>query len=550
MVQDTPHSGQSQRSQAGSLRDRLRFAGLDVGQTDLLRKNRHTLLPYLQSGLRDLFQRFQSFPESARMFASDHQVERLYDLQASHWDILTDARFDSLYAERVKVLSDTESRMGLDPRWNIAGHAVLLEHLVSGIVESRKTGAFFPFGKKKTAETTELLKSVIRTVMVDVEIAVSLRFNELRAAHQRTMNEQRADEQAMAIAVFGDVIRDLASNKFDGQINCDVPDAYREIADLLLTAMGNIRRDMAVMSNDHETAERGTARMRAISASVAANAAGQSRHLQTVAHELSEVAVRVGINAQGTKAAENATAATQTAATQSGEVVGEAISAMADIESSAEKIGQIIGVIDEIAFQTNLLALNAGIEAARAGESGRGFAVVAQEVRALAQRSTDAAREIKHLVNTTKAQVNAGVKMVARTQDSIHGIVHQVAEINVAVAGIAVETGEQAKSLERIAGDVGSLHRDLESNARLASDAGKECDDLHTVILELGNTIRSFRYEAPVRSRQTGPSRVQIAGGGQASALRRESAAVQTLNTGLEDELASRDQVYLNALGG
>jgi methyl-accepting chemotaxis protein len=546
LVQDT-HSDQSQRSQAGSLRDRLRFAGLDVGQTDLLRKNRHTLLPYLQSGLRDLFQRLQSFPESARMFASDKQVERLYDLQASHWDILTDARFDSLYAERVKVLSDTESKMGLDPRWNIAGHAVLLEHLVAGVAGQGKPGSFFPFGKKKAAETAELLKSIIRTVMVDVEIAVSLRFNELRIANQRSLHEQRLQEQSVVMAVFGDVIRDLANNNLDGQITCDVPEAYREIADLLLTAMGNIKRDMAAIERDQAAAESSAANMSAVSANIGANASRQAHRLQMVAHDLSEVAVRVGVNAKGTKAAETATAATQTAATQSGTVVSEAINAMADIESSAEKIGQIIGVIDEIAFQTNLLALNAGIEAARAGESGRGFAVVAQEVRALAQRSTDAAREIKHLVNTTKSQVDAGVKMVARTQDAIHGIVQQVADINAAVAGIAVETQGQATSIERIAGDIGALHQDLETNAHLASDTARNFDDLHTVILELGNTIRSFHYEAPSRGRQGGSGRIQIA---QNPSLRRETTPSQVLRSDFDDELSARDQVYLTALGG
>src|SRR4030095_10951240 len=135
-------------------------------------------------------------------------------------------------------------------------------------------------------------------------------------------------------------------------------------------------------------------------------------------------------------------AATRAAVEESGEVVGRAISAMADIEQSAEKIGQIIGVIDEIAFQTNLLALNAGIEAARAGESGGGFAVVAQEVRALAQRSGDAAREIKQLVSNTKSQVEAGVERVGRTQDAISSIVEQVRGINDAIAGMPAENDD------------------------------------------------------------------------------------------------------------
>jgi len=166
---------------------------------------------------------------------------------------------------------------------------------------------------------------------------------------------------------------------------------------------------------------------------------------------------------------------------------------MADIEASAEKIGQIIGTIDEIAFQTNLLALNAGIEAARAGDSGRGFAVVAQEVRALAQRSAEAAREIKTLVNGTKTQVDAGVEMVHRTQGAIDGIVQQVSAINDTIAGIARDTGVQAEGLDVVTAHVSDLSQEVASNAVLARRSGEGADELQTVILELGRTVREFR---------------------------------------------------------
>ncbi len=131
LVQDTP-TDQARRGQAGSLGERLAFAGLDADLRDLLRRNRADLEAHVKTGLRDLFHRLQSSPEASRHFESENQIDRLHDLQASHWSVLTDARFDALYAERVKVLSDSESRMGLDPRWHVAGHGVMLEHLVAG----------------------------------------------------------------------------------------------------------------------------------------------------------------------------------------------------------------------------------------------------------------------------------------------------------------------------------------------------------------------------------------------------------------------------------
>jgi methyl-accepting chemotaxis protein len=492
LVQDTP-SDQVRRGQAGSLGERLAFAGLDGDLCNLLRRCRPQLEGHLKSGLRDLFHRFQSFPEAARHFDSEQQIERLSDLQSSHWSVLTDARFDALYADRVKVLSDTESRMGLDPRWHVAGHAVMLEHLVLGAVEDFAPRSFLPGSRRRQQELRELLGALVRLVMIDVEIAVSLRFNELRQKHQRALSDQRAADQAEAVDTFASVIGALAERDLTVALPADMPEAYRELAELLTRAVGGMRQSVQTID---------TAGVQAVGLSdaIARNASAfatasedQAQRARTATKDLIQLSALVTETVAGTSAAEKAAAATRRSVEESGEVVGRAISAMTDIENSAEKIGEIIGVIDEIAFQTNLLALNAGIEAARAGDSGRGFAVVAQEVRALAQRSADAAREIKTLVTGTKSQVGAGVDMVHRTQTAIGGIVQQVTEINDAISGVARRTVEQSDGLNRITSDIDSLSQDMGANASFARNAGEGAEDLQTVILELGRTVREFR---------------------------------------------------------
>ncbi len=499
MAQDAA-TEQARKAQAGSLRDRLAFAGLDADACDLLRRFRPALENRLKEGLRDFFQRLQSSPEAMRHFESDLQIERLHDLQVSHWAVLTDARFDGLYAERVKVLSDAESRIGLDPRWHICGHAVMLENLVGCLVEQLMSKSLLSPSRKRDKEMAEAIQAVIRLVMVDVEIAVSLRINELRHRHQRAVSIQRENDHAEANNLFGPVVTALASKDLTSRIAADRPDVYGELSTLLNQALDAMTSALKMTT---ERLARADAIADALSMSgrdLAAAIVDQSTDLNRTVSEISDLAARVGESAQEAVAAETAVSAARRSAEESGEVVGKAISAMADIEESAEKIGQIIGVIDEIAFQTNLLALNAGIEAARAGDSGRGFAVVAQEVRALAQRSADAAREIKQLVTGTKSQVDAGVKMVHRTQEAIGGIVAQVSGINDSVAGIARSTDDQAKSLARVVNDIRTIDARMADAARTAQTVEAGSDELKTVILELGRTVREFRIAREERS--------------------------------------------------
>ena len=516
---------QARTGQAASLRDRLRFAGVESADGDILRRHRQTLERHVETALRDLFQRFQTFPDAARHFQSERQVDRLHDLQSSHWSVLTDARFDGLYAERVKVLSDSESQMGLDPRWRIAGHSVVLETVVTGLIEEYWPKSILGGGKARRKELTELVSAFLRTAMVDAEIGVSLRFNELRHAHARALGEQRREDRAELDRVFGEAIRGLSQLDFSQRVSGEMPDAWRDMADTLNGALDEIQSRLAAAADRASESDRLVGTLASGANALSARSSEQSANLIETANALGAIVERVRQTLGETRKAQAAAASTQASVALSGNIVGEAMSAMADIEASAEKIGQIIGVIDEIAFQTNLLALNAGIEAARAGDSGRGFAVVAQEVRALAQRSADAAREIKQLVTGTKAQVEAGVEHVHRTQDAIGNIVRQVEDINEAITGIARESAVDADGLNGVSAEIGRAGRMLEADAAEAGRFGTAGGDLHTVILELGRTIREFHVSSqrdlrrPARPAQAEPRATMPAGETSSSPL-------------------------------
>lgn len=474
------------------MRDRLRFAGLEAETTDLLRRHRAELDSSIKSGLRDVFHRLQTFPDAARNFTSEHQIERLHDLLASHWDVLTDARFDTLYAERVKVLADSQAKMGLDPRWQIAGHGVMLEHLLAAVIKDLSGRGFFSGARKRNQELADLVAALVRLVMVDVEIAVSLRFNELRIKHHRELTELKKRERSEVDAVFGDAIRALAARDLTVRINAVVPEEYRDLADTFNQALDGLQATFVAVDRDMKRADDASADSNAAIRLQSETGEQQAQRLLQAATALEAIRLGIGESAGMSGAAEKVTVATRQSVDESGQVAGQAINAMADIEASAEQIGEIIGAIDEIAFQTNLLALNAGIEAARAGDAGRGFAVVAQEVRALAQRSAEAAREIKALVATTKAQVDAGVQVVGRTQHAIETIAGQVATINDTVSAVARQTGEHLKAIGDVGSSVQALGRETAASAERARETSCRNDELHTVILELGQTVREF----------------------------------------------------------
>jgi methyl-accepting chemotaxis protein len=172
-----------------------------------------------------------------------------------------------------------------------------------------------------------------------------------------------------------------------------------------------------------------------------------------------------------------------------------AVEAMAQIEDSSKQIGQIVTVIDGIAFQTNLLALNAGVEAARAGDSGKGFAVVASEVRALALRSADAANEIKELITGSAQHVASGVNLVRDTGDALSAIAGRITDIRTAMEGIAQSSSEQAAGLVQINAAVRDMDRMTQQNAAMAEQCTAAARSLASQADELEQAVHDFKPE-------------------------------------------------------
>jgi methyl-accepting chemotaxis protein len=197
--------------------------------------------------------------------------------------------------------------------------------------------------------------------------------------------------------------------------------------------------------------------------------------------------------------ADNACAASQLAASardvavRGGSVVGHVVATMNSITQSSRRIADIVGVIDGIAFQTNLLALNAAVEAARAGEQGRGFAVVAGEVRALAQRSGQAAREIKELISHSVGQVDDGARQVAEAGETMQRIVTQVQRVNDLVSEISAASTEQTRGIEQIGQAVAQLDQVTQQNAALVEESAAAADSMRVQAGHLSQSVATFK---------------------------------------------------------
>jgi methyl-accepting chemotaxis protein len=379
----------------------------------------------------------------------------------------------------------------------------LLGNIAAGVVGLCGIALWFFVRRafRKAAEGEAVLQERLseRTVEVRAMLAeqatLTAKVDEERhrlEAEQSAAAAAAAAEQAQVVEGIAAGCAALAKGDLVYRITERFAPGYEALRADFNKALQTLHDAMEMVSGNASAIRSGTDEIASAASDLSRRTEQQAASVEKTAASLSQITATVRKTAEGAMRASLTVSKTKEDAERSGKVVAQAIGAMANIEQSSKQIGQIIGVIDEIAFQTNLLALNAGVEAARAGESGRGFAVVASEVRALALRSAGAAKEIKALISSSSEQVDAGAKLVNATGRSLQTIVAQISEITTAVAEMAAAAKEQANGLHEVHAGVAHVDQTTQENAAMVEQSAAATHALASKASELAALTERF----------------------------------------------------------
>ena len=313
-----------------------------------------------------------------------------------------------------------------------------------------------------------------------------------RAVQQQAI-EKHTQAQSRVVGSLADGLRALSDGNLLNNLHEEFDPEYEQLRADFNTANGTLKSTMEKILIASNGIQNGASEMSIASDDLSKRTENQAAALEQTAAALDEVTATVKQTAKAAGDARATVTSARADAEAGGLIVKDTVTAMGSIKESSEKISQIIGVIDEIAFQTNLLALNAGVEAARAGEAGRGFAVVASEVRALAQRSSDAAKDIKDLISTSSQHVQKGVSLVDETGKALDKIMSQVANVDKLVSDISSSANEQATGLSEINSAINEMDRVTQRNAAMVEESTAACHSLTNDSNDLMGLVRHFK---------------------------------------------------------
>ncbi|WP_353227411.1 globin-coupled sensor protein [Novosphingobium sp.] len=436
--------------------------------------------------LDGLYQRIAARPETAAMFSSRASMDHARAKQVEHWDRMFSGAPDQRYLDSADRIGRVHARIGLDPLWYIGAYAGVLDDVVQAMARA----AFGPLG----ARLGETIGSTVKMALFDMEVALATYF------------EVEAERRNAVIGTLSAALHAMTQGDYTARID-NLPPGYEALQRDFEAMRAQVSSVLSNVAGNAAQVDSGAREIRQASDDLAMRTEHQAASLEEASAAMTGLASSVGQTASDAAEMHASVQQAHGDAQAGGHVVGEAVTAMHDIHQSAQEIGKIIAVIDGIAFQTNLLALNAGVEAARAGDAGRGFAVVATEVRALAQRSADAALDIKKLISASSVQVERGVDLVGQSGDTFARIVSKVGDIAGLASTIATTAKVQADQISEVRETVKELDLMTQQNAAMVEQATAAARNLATAADHLKGQVSLFHLD----STATQPGRTGLA---------------------------------------
>ncbi len=312
--------------------------------------------------------------------------------------------------------------------------------------------------------------------------------------------EEARAAQDIIVSTLGAGLGRLANGDLSTRIDQTFPQEYDQLRRDYNAAVDALSEALSAVTRSTTGIRTASSEISAASDDLSHRTEQQAASLEETAASMDEITSTVRETASGAARVNAVVGEAKNDAEESGRVVRQAVTAMGGIERSSQEISEIISVIDGIAFQTNLLALNAGVEAARAGDAGKGFAVVASEVRALAQRSADAAKDVKTKILASSEQVENGVELVGETGKSLERIVARINEISTLVSAIAASAEQQAAGLQQVNTAVGEMDSVTQQNAAMVEESTAAARSLAGEADDLANHVARFRLATETRT--------------------------------------------------
>lgn len=414
-------------------------------------------------------------PELAKFFPSQGAQEAARRKQLGHWRQLFSGLLDEDYVRRAEVIGRVHAERGLEPGWYISAYGLVLEALISHLTKSNRLASAHRKGR--------VVNALVKAALIDMGIAVS------------AYAQVEADRRTAVIEAIGGALEKLAGGDFSVTLE-GLPPAYEKVAKDFNLMRKQMADTLARVSASAESVKVGSTEISQASNDLARRTEQQAESLERTAIAVKEITQGIRKTADGAARASRSVLETHQHAEDGNRIINETIAAMQQISASSSEIEEIIAVIDGIAFQTNLLALNAGVEAARAGAAGKGFAVVASEVRALAQRSAEAANNVKQLIETSSTQVDHGVALVGQTNDAFRQVVQKIEDIQDQVGTMAETAEAQANGLAQIHAAISSIDQTTQQNAAMVEEATAASKSLAGEAMQLAEAVNRFNLQA------------------------------------------------------